>query len=118
MIYDVFYKTFIGAKPLCIMFGKEDWFIGFYDGTKYLVLFAPEKNDAIFNRIRYLTGLKSCVRHVDSFNFADIKIDPDKGFPLQKILTIYNVVILIKSAFNLHYYKKFLEKCSFQLPKK
>ena len=44
------------------------------------------------------------------------------GFPLEKTLTLHDVVIHIKSGFNedqnLHYYDIFLEKCSYQLVKK
>ena len=43
MIYDVLYKTLIGAKPLSIRFDKAHGFIRIYDGTKYLVLLGPEK---------------------------------------------------------------------------
>ena len=52
LIYKISCKTFIGATPLCIRFEKVDGFIKVYDGTKYLVLFGPEKNDVIYNRIR------------------------------------------------------------------
>ena len=34
-------------------------FIRFYDGTKYLVFFGREKYNAIYDRIRYVIGLKS-----------------------------------------------------------
>ena len=44
MIYEISYKTLIGAKPLCIMFRKFDGFIKDYNGTKYFALFGPEKN--------------------------------------------------------------------------
>ena len=54
LVYDISYKTLIGAKRLRIRFDKVDIFIRVYDGTKYLVLFRPEKYDAIFIRIRYL----------------------------------------------------------------
>ena len=36
-----------------IRFDKVDAFIRVYDGTKYLVLFRGEKNDFIYDRIRY-----------------------------------------------------------------
>ena len=52
-------KTLIGAKPLRIRFDKIDGFIRVYNRTRYVVLFAPEKYDAIFNRIRYLINQKS-----------------------------------------------------------
>ena len=56
LIYDVFYKISIGAKPECIMFDKVLGFIRDYNAAKYLVLFSPEKYHAIFDRIRYLIG--------------------------------------------------------------
>ena len=40
------------------MFNKLDGFIRDYSGIKYLVLFGPEKWDAIFDRITYLIGLQ------------------------------------------------------------
>ena len=58
MIYDVSYKSFIVAKPFSIMFDKVDRFIKDCGGTKYLVLQGSETFDAIFERIRYLIGLK------------------------------------------------------------
>ena len=47
LIYDISYKTLIGPKPLRNRFDKIDGFIRIYGGTKYLVLFDPEKYDAI-----------------------------------------------------------------------
>ena len=64
MIYDILYKTLIGAKPLCIMFDKVDGFIRDYDRTKYLVLLALEKCNVVCDRIRYRTELESGVKYV------------------------------------------------------
>ena len=47
LIYDILYKALIGAKPLRIMIDKLNGFIRGYVGTKYLVLFVPEKCNAI-----------------------------------------------------------------------
>ena len=38
LIYDISYKTFMGAISLRIRFNKIDGFIKIYDGTRYLVL--------------------------------------------------------------------------------
>ena len=38
-IYDISYKTFMGAKALHIRFNEIDGFIKIYDGIRYLVLF-------------------------------------------------------------------------------
>ena len=54
LVYDISYKTLFGSKPLRIKFDEVDRFIRVYDGIRYVVLFGPEKYDAIYNRIRYL----------------------------------------------------------------
>ena len=54
LIHGISYKTLIGLKPLRITFDKADEIIRICDGTRYLVLFGPEKYDTIYNRIRYL----------------------------------------------------------------
>ena len=46
------------------MFDKVDRFIKDCGGTKYLVLQGSETFDAIFERIRYLIGLKSGISYV------------------------------------------------------
>ena len=54
LIYDISYKTFMVAKSLRIWFDKIDEFIRICDGIRYLVLFAPERYIAIYERINYL----------------------------------------------------------------
>ena len=64
LIFDVSYKSLVGAKPLDIMCNKVDGFVRNYRGTKYLVLFGTEMAyDAIFDRIRYFIGLKSSITY-------------------------------------------------------
>ena len=122
LIYDISYKTLIDAKPLRIRFDEIDGFIKIYDGTRYLTLFGSKKYEAIYNRIRYLISLKSGITYIFSRYFAKIKVDSYDSLPIEKILTLHNVIIHIKSALkkdkNHYYYKIFLEKCSYQLVKK
>ena len=59
LIYGISYITLTGPKALCIGFDKRDEFIRIYGGTRYWLLFHPEKYDAIYNRIRYLVNVKS-----------------------------------------------------------
>ena len=89
-------QTLIGAKPMCIRFDKIDGFIRIYDGTIYLVLFGPEKYDAIYNRIRYLGIQKSVIICVIFYNYARIKVDSDDSLLPYETLT-FHVVILVKS---------------------
>ena len=63
LVYSISYKKFIGPKPLRIKFSKIDAFIRVYDGTRYSVLFGPERCDAIYNRIRYIIGQKSGITY-------------------------------------------------------
>ena len=51
LIYDISYKTFMSARALGISFDKVD-------GIKYLLLFGPERYDAIYDRVRYLINKK------------------------------------------------------------
>ena len=110
----------IVAKPLLIWFDNPDGFNKVYDGTKNLVLFSPEKYDAIFDRIRYLKSQRSGITYVFSNNYARIKVESHGSLPLEKILTLHNVIMLSKSVFNKNQnhcnYNIFLEKFSYQLP--
>ena len=65
LIYNISYKTLIGAEAMHIRFDKVHGFIKVYDGTRYLKLFELGKYE-IFNRIRYLTGVK-VVLHMSFF---------------------------------------------------
>ena len=64
LVYDISYKTLFGSKPLRIKFDEVDRFIRVYDGIRYVVLFGPEKYDAIYNRIRYLISQKIGITRV------------------------------------------------------
>ena len=59
-----FKQKLICGKPSCIRFDKIDGFIRVYDGTRYLVLLETEKYNFIYNRIRYLTEVKSGITYV------------------------------------------------------
>ena len=96
-IYDISYKNFMGAKPLRIRVDKIVGFIKIYDGTRYLVLFGPERYDAIYDRIRYLINEKSDITYSIIHNFARNRIDSCNILPLEETLTFHNVIIFIKS---------------------
>ena len=58
--------------------------------------------------------LKSNISDIYSHKYTKIKINFNDELPLEKAITIHNVMILVKSAFdknhNHYYYKVFLEK--------
>ena len=105
-----------------IRFDKIDGFIRIYDRTRNLTLLRSEGYEGIYNKSRYLTSLKSGITCIYSHYFAKIKVDSYDSLSIEKILTLYNVVIHIKLVLNKDknhcYYKIFLEKCSYQLAKK
>ena len=51
------------------------------------MLFGAEKYDFIYNRIRYLVGVKSGVTYVISHDYAKIKVD--LTLPLEKGYTTH-----------------------------
>ena len=87
-VYGISYKSLVGAKALCIRFNEIDGFIRAYDGTRCLVLFGAERYDFLYNRIRYLIGLKNditCVISYVTYNYARIKVDSFGSLPLEKL---------------------------------
>ena len=97
-----------------IRFDKIDEFIRTFSWTRYLVIFVSEKCDAIQNRIRYLISLKSSITYVFCHYYSKIKLDSYDFLPIQKRLTLHNVIILIKSVLNKdqnhYYYNIFFKK--------
>ena len=63
------------VQNLCVLDLTRNGFIRVYDGTRYLVLFGPEKYDVIYNRIRYMISQKSGITYVISHNYGGIKVD-------------------------------------------
>ena len=53
----------MGAKSLPIWFDKIEGFIKICDGIRYLVLFAPERYIANYDRINYLISEKSDITY-------------------------------------------------------
>ena len=118
LIYDIPYKTSTGAKLLHIRFDKIDGFIKIHNKITYLVLFDYSCCDKICDKIKYLISKKSGITNNINHNFGRIRIDSCDSLPIEKILTFYNVIILIKSVVNKnkneYYYNIFLEKCLYK----
>ena len=90
----------MGAKPFRIWFEKIDGFIKIYDGTRCLVLFASERYNAIYNKIKYLLSENSGFTDSTNHNFARIRNDSYNSLPTEKIFTLHNFIMLIKSVVN------------------
>ena len=59
LVYNILYKTLIGAKPLHTRFDKIDGFTRVYDSSRYLAMFGGEKYGFLYNRIKYFIWVKS-----------------------------------------------------------
>ena len=74
LTFDISYKTFMGAKALPIQFEKIDRFIKTYDGIRYLVLFAPERYNTIYEGINYLISEKVALHIVLIIIFQELEL--------------------------------------------
>ena len=83
------------------------------DLLELIALFGSEEYDTIYDRIRCLISLKSGITYIFSHYIIKIKVDSYDSLPTEKILTLHNVAVLIKSIlnkYNNHYYNRiFLE---------
>ena len=78
LIYDISYKTFMGAKQLRIRSDEIDGFIQVYDGTRYLVFFGSGWYDAIGNRMNEKSGITYSINH----NCGRIRIASYNSLPI------------------------------------
>ena len=60
-----------------------------YDGIRYLILFASERYNAIYDKINYLISEKSDITHSNCQNLARISIDSYNSSPIGKILIFH-----------------------------
>ena len=88
-------------KPLHIWFDKVDGFVKVYDGARSLVLFSPERYDAIYDRVKYFISRKSGITYSTDHNFARMKFDSNNFLPIEKkTMAFNNFIIFFKSVFN------------------
>ena len=96
-----------------IRYDKIDGFIKIHNKIRYLRSF-NEWWDKVCDRTKYLISKKTGITDSINHNFATVRIDSYDCLPFQKILTLHNVIILIKSIVNKYknnyFYNKFLEK--------
>ena len=113
---NISYKTMIGANPVRIRFDKVDEFIRAYDGTRYLVSFASEKYDAIYNRIMIRYLIRCCFSKLcKNRNWFIWFFDSGKKFDLHNVIRLIKSVLFNQSHY---YYNISFEKCSYQLAEK
>ena len=81
----LFHTKFLWPKKLLrIRFNKIDGFIKIYDGTRYMVLFGPERYDEIYDWFKYIIREKRGVAYTISHNFTKTKVDSYDSLLLEK----------------------------------
>ena len=68
-------------------------------GCRYLPLSGIEKFDSIYDRIRYLTSVKSAIIYIIP-QYATVTADLYDSLPLEKRMTLRNAIILVKLIWN------------------
>ena len=104
---------------MCITLDKIDGFIRFCgDEFRLLVLRDNGLFDKFVDNIKRLIRKKGGIRDSINHNFRKIKIDSYNSFPIEKIMTFHNVIILIRSVVKKnkseYYYNIFLERGSYK----
>ena len=101
---------------MLITFDKIVGIVRSYDRSGYLTLFGTKKYDTIYDKTRYLISIKYGITYTISYYFAKIKVDSYDTLPIEKTLTLHNVIIHFKSVLKKdksHYYHKiFFRKMS------
>ena len=93
------FHTKLLCVPLHVRFNKTDEFIKIYNGTRYLVLFGPERMMQFMIELDiYLISEKSAITYSISHNSARIKTYSYNSLPIGKTSTFHNVIILIPLA--------------------
>ena len=116
------FLRFDAAESFRIRFDNVKVYIRVYNGTRYLILYGPGKNDAIYDKNKYLISQKKGVQCAFYFNCARIKIALCDSLPIERILTLFNVMnslsqflIKIKITTTIIYHWK---KCLYHLAEK
>ena len=107
MTYNFSYKILIGAKTLRIRFDKINGSISIYDESRYLVLLGPKKYDLIYDRIRYLIGLKSNIKYVFFRNYGKVNVDSYESLTTKKRWLCIMLLSVLYKDLNRCYYNIF-----------
>ena len=101
LVYGISYKTSTSPKPLHIRFDKLDGFLRVRGNEfRHLLLFDYGLFDENGGKIKYLISEESGITDSINHNFGVIRIDSYIFLPIEKILSVSNVIILIKSVIN------------------
>ena len=89
-----------------MIIGKEDGYIEEKNGNKYLNFASTDKNKEVLKKYTEVwDGIKSQIKTIDikpseyKKDSMKIKFNSDDKLPLNKLLKLYNLTIIVRSAF-------------------
>ena len=101
------YESIYSVNPLYLIIGEVNRYIEENNGNKYLVFASTNKNKEVLEKYTKLwDGIKNLIQKINGRlveyknDFMKIKFNSDDSLPLDKILKLYNLVVIFRSFFS------------------
>ena len=101
------YESIYSVNPLYLIIGEVNRYIEENNGNKYLVFASTNKNKEVLEKYTELwDGIKNLIQKINGRlveyknDFMKIKFNSDDSLPLDKILKLYNLVVIFRSFFS------------------
>ena len=101
------YESIYSVNPLYLIIGEVNRYIEENNGNKYLVFASTNKNKEVLEKYTELWhGIKNLIEKINGRlveyenDFMKIKFNSDDSLPLDKILKLYNLIVIFRSFFS------------------
>ena len=101
------YESIYRVNPLYLINGEVNRYIEENNGNKYLVFASTNKNKEVLEKYTELwDGIKNLIEKINGRlveyenDFMKIKFNSDDSLPLDKILKLYNLIVIFRSFFS------------------
>ena len=100
------YENINSVNRLYFITGEVDRYIEESNGNKYLIFASTDKNKEMLTKYTELwDGIKNLIKQINDkpdecvTDFIKIKFNSDDNLPLNKILTLHNLTVVVRSVF-------------------
>ena len=100
------YENINSVNRLYFISGEVDRYIEESNGNKYLIFASTDKNKEMLTKYTELwDGIKNLIKQINDkpdecvTDFIKIKFNSDDNLPLNKILTLHNLTVVVRSVF-------------------
>ena len=101
------YESIYSVNPLYLINGEVNRYIEENNGNKYLVFASTNKNKEVLEKYTELWDeIKNLIENINGRlveyenDFMKIKFNSDDSLPLDKILKLYNLIVIFRSFFS------------------